>query len=123
MDVPTAALQQKLDQLLREVARVAVALDRANGTVVGVPHYSVIESSAHEMGRKLSRTIQANHMGEMASHATVAVKCPECGTRCQVVPKRRPLTSVDGPLSIDEPTAHCPRCRRGFFPPPGSVGT
>jgi len=122
MDVPTAALQQKLDQLLSEVARVAVALDRANGTVVGVPHYSVIESSAHEMGRKLSRTIQANHMGEMASHATVAVKCPECGTRCQVVPKQRQSTSVDGPLAFDEPTAHCPRCRRGFFPPPGSVG-
>jgi DNA-directed RNA polymerase subunit RPC12/RpoP len=122
MDVPTAALQQKLEQLLREAARVAVALDRANGTVVGVPHYSVIESSAHEMGRKLSRTIQATHMGELASHATVAVKCPECGTRCQVVPKQRQANSVDGPLSFDEPTARCPRCRRGFFPPPGSVG-
>ena len=122
MDEPTATLQEKLDQLLQETARVAVALDRADGTVVGVPHYFVIESSAHELGRKLSRTIQASHMGELASHATVAVKCPTCGTRCEVVPKQRQLTSVDGPLAFDEPTGYCPRCRRGFFPPPGSAG-
>jgi uncharacterized protein with PIN domain len=122
MDGPAAALQEELDQLLQEAARVAVALDRANGTVVGVPHYSVIEARAHELGRKLSRTVQASHMGEMASHTTSAVKCPECGTRCEVVPKQRRLTSIDGPLAFDEPTSYCPRCRRGFFPPPGSVG-
>lgn len=122
MDEPATALQEKLDQLLREAARVAVALDRANGTVVGIPHYSVIEARAHELGRQLSRNVQAGHMGEMASHATSVVKCPGCGTRCEVVPKRRRLTSVDGPLAFDEPAGYCPRCRRGFFPPPGSVG-
>jgi hypothetical protein len=122
MDEPAAALQEKLDQLLREAARVAVALDRANGTVVGVPHYSVIEARAHELGRQLSRTVQAGHMGELTSHATRSVKCPECGTRCEVVPKQRRLTSIDGPLTFDEPTSYCPQCRRGFFPPPGSVG-
>jgi hypothetical protein len=122
MDGPTVALQKKLDQLLQEAAQVAVALDRADGTVVGIPHYSVIESRAHELGRKLSRTIQASHMGELASHETRPVKCPECGTRCEVVPKQRAVTSIDGPLDFDEPMGYCPRCRRGFFPPPGSVG-
>ena len=122
MDGPAAALQQKLDELLQEAARVAVALDRADGTVVGVPHYSVIEARAHELGRRLSRTVQAGHMGELASHATRSVKCPACGTRCEVVPERRRLTSVDGPLAFDEPMGYRPRCRRGFFPPPGSVG-
>ena len=122
MDEPAVVLQEKLNQLLQETARVAVALDRANGTVVGVPHYSVIEARAHELGRQLSRTVQAGHLGELAVHATRTVKCPECGTRCEVVPKQRPLTSIDGHLDFDEPTAHCPRCRRGFFPPPGSVG-
>ena len=122
MDGTAAALQEKLNQLLHEAARVAVALDRVNGTVVGVPHYSVIEARAHELGRQLSRTVQARHMGEMVAHATRSVRCPECGTRCEVVAKRRPLTSIDGPLAFDEPAAHCPRCRRGFFPPPGSVG-
>lgn len=122
MDEPAGALQEKLNQLLQEAARVAVALDRANGTIVGVPHYSLIEARAHELGRQLSRTVQAKHMGELASHATQSVQCPECGTRCEVVPKERRLTSIDGPLDFDEPVCHCPRCRRGFFPPPGRVG-
>ena len=122
MDDTAAALQEELNRLLHEAARVAVALDRADGTVVGVPHYSVIEARAHELGRRLSRTVQAGHMGEMASDATRPVKCPGCGTRCEVVPRRRPITSIDGPLAFDEPAAHCPRCRRGFFPPPGGVG-
>ena len=115
MDGPATALQEKLDQLLQEAARVAVALDRANGTVVGVPHYSVIEARAHELGRQLRRTVQASHMGEMTSHATRSAKCPACGTRCEVVPKQRRLTSIDGPLAFDEPTSSCPQCRRGFF--------
>jgi len=122
MDGTAAALEEKLNQLLHETAQVAVALDRVNGTVVGVPHYSVIEARAHELGRQLSRTVQARHMGELASNATRSVRCPECGTRCEVVPRRRPLTSIDGPLAFDEPAGHCPRCRRGFFPPPGSIG-
>ena len=122
MDGTAAALQEKLNQLLHEAARVAVALDRVNGTVVGVPHYSVIEARAHELGRQLSRTVQASHLGEMASNATRSVKCPECQTRCEVVPRQRRLASIDGPLAFDEPAGHCPRCRRGFFPPPGSVG-
>src|SRR5437588_9199492 len=109
MDVPATARHDKLEQLLQEAALVAVALDRANGTVVGIPHYSVIEARAHELGRQLSRTVQASHMGEMTSHATRSVKCPACGTRCEVVPKRRRFTSIDGPLAFDEPTSHCPR--------------
>jgi uncharacterized protein with PIN domain len=122
MDGTATALQEKLNQLLQEAARVAVALDRANGTVVGIPHYSVIEARAHELGRQLSRTVQAGHMGEMASHTTRSAKCPKCGTRCEVVPKQREVTSIDGPLAFDEPACLCPRCHRGFFPPPGSVG-
>ena len=122
MDGSTAALQEKLNQLLQEAVRVAVALDRVNGTVVGVPHYALIEARAHELGRQLSRTVQAGHMGEMASHAARRAQCPECGTRCAVVPQRRDVTSIDGPLAFEEPACPCPRCRRGFFPPPGSVG-
>lgn len=43
MDGDPAGLRKKLDDLLREAAEVSVALDRANGTIKGVPHYSVIE--------------------------------------------------------------------------------
>ena len=44
MDGATAVLKEKLNLLLIEAAQVSVALDRADGTITGVPHYSVIEA-------------------------------------------------------------------------------
>jgi hypothetical protein len=122
MDGTVATLKEKLDQLLREAAEVSVALDRADGTIVGVPHYSVIEARAHELGQQLSRQIQAQQLGELAVRALPTYKCPECGTRCNTTVSKRRVTSVDGIVTVDEPVAHCPKCRRGFFPPAGSVG-
>ena len=121
MDGTTSTLKEKLDRLLREAAEVSVALDRAEGTIVGVPHYSVIEARAHELGKELSRRIQAQQMGELAGGAALSAKCPECGTRCDTSRKKRRVTSVDGSLAIDEPVAYCPKCRRGFFPPQGNA--
>jgi hypothetical protein len=122
MDGTTASLKEKLDQLLRQAAEVAVALDQADGTIVGVPHYSVIEARAHQLGQQLSRQVQARHMGRLTAGAASLAKCPACGTRCQTVPKRRTVRSVDGPLWVEEPVGHCPACRRDFFPPAGDLG-
>jgi hypothetical protein len=122
MDGTPDTLKEKLDQLLREAAEVSVALDRADGTIVGVPHYSVIEARAHELGQQLSRQIQAQQLGDLAVRAFPTYKCPECATRCNTTVSKRCVTSVDGIVTVDEPVAHCPKCRRGFFPPAGSVG-
>jgi uncharacterized protein with PIN domain len=122
MDGATATLKKKLDALLREAAEVSVALDRAEGTIVGVPHYSLIEARAHELGQQLSRRIQARQMGELTAQTTASAKCPTCGTRCDTRPKKRRLTSIDGPLTVEEAVADCPHCRRDFFPPPGNPG-
>ena len=54
MDGRREQLQQKLDQLLKEAAEVSVALDGTEGAYRGVPHYSVIEQRAHQLGRQLS---------------------------------------------------------------------
>jgi hypothetical protein len=122
MDGATATLKEKLEQLLREAAEVSVALDRADGTIVGVPHYSVIEARAHELGQQLSCQIQARQMGEITAQAATSAKCPGCGARCDTDRKTRRVTSIDGPLTVEEPVGHCPNCRRDFFPPPGDVG-
>jgi hypothetical protein len=58
MEGDPTRLRKELDDLLREAAEVSVALDRADGTIQGVPHYSVIEARAHELGQRLSRRIQ-----------------------------------------------------------------
>jgi hypothetical protein len=121
MDGNTIDLTEKLERLLREAAQVSVDLDRASGTIVGVPHYSVIEARAHELGQQLSREIQLRQMGAISAQAAASANCPDCGTRCDLVRKKRRVTSIDGPLTVEEPMGHCPTCRRGFFPPPGNV--
>jgi hypothetical protein len=80
-------VREKPDQLLREAAKVSVATDRANGTIVGMPHHSVIGARAHELGQQLSHEIQARQLGVIASSQVAIAKCPECGTRCETVPK------------------------------------
>ena len=121
MDGTSATLKEKLDQLLDQAAEVSVALDRANGTIVGVPHYSIIETRAHELGRQLSRKVQALQMGVLTGAQDSTAKCPGCGARYETVRKKRSVTSIDGSLAIEEPVGHCPACRRDFFPPPGDA--
>lgn len=122
MDDRQAVLQEKLDQLLREAAEVEVELSRAEGAIVGIPHYSVIESRAHEMGRRLSREIQQRQMDEAAAVAARTARCPGCGSTCRLTAKKRPLTSIDGGVEVQELKGHCPVCRRDFFPSSGDTG-
>lgn len=122
MDDRQAALREKFDRLLREAAEVEVELSRADGTIVGIPHYSVIESRAHDLGRRLSREIQQRQMGETAAVAPRSAQCPTCRTLCKLTEHKRPMTSIDGGFELQELKGHCPVCRRDFFPSSGDVG-
>ena len=122
MDGTTAELKARLKQLLEEAAEVSVALDRADGTIRGVPRYSVIELRAHELGRQLSRQVQERHMDEITAFQVPKAPCPLCGTRCEVLPKKRPVTSIDGPIELQELEGRCPFCRKTFFPATGDLG-
>lgn len=115
-------LQKKLGTLLMEAAEVSVALDRANGTIQGVPHYSVIELRAHELGQQLSRTIQQRHLETMVTQQASKAACPGCGTSCQLRPDERSVKSIDGEVSLPELRGYCPTCRRAFFPSSGVAG-
>jgi hypothetical protein len=109
-------LKERLDALLREAAQVEVELSRADGSIRGVPHYSVIEGRAHELGRQLSRKVQQQQMNELAAdHAQVA-PCPTCATMCELTVRKRDMKSMDGDTAIQELVGHCPCCRRDFFP-------
>ena len=74
MEGRTEILKAKLDRLLKEAAEVSATLDRADGRIVGVPHYSMIEARAHELGRQFSRKIQQRQLGEVATEATATAK-------------------------------------------------
>jgi hypothetical protein len=116
MDEATAALKEKLNRLLKEAAHVSVALDRADSTITGVPHYSVIEARAHELGQQLSREIQGRQMGELVAGRMATAPCPKCRARCKLDFKERRVTSIDGPVEVQELQGYCLACRRAFFP-------
>jgi len=122
MDGDALRLRKKLDDLLREAAEVSVALDRADGAIQGVPHYSVIETRAHELGQQLSRHIQERQMGEIVAAQVTKGTCPGCGRRRELIPTRRRMTSVDGVVTLQELEGYCTSCRRAFFPVAGDAG-
>ena len=122
MDGDALRLRKKLDDLLTEAAEVSVALDRANGTIQGVPHYSVIEARAHELGQQLSRQIQERQMGEIVAAQVSKGTCPGCGRRRQLIPTKRPVTSVDGVITLQELEGYCSSCRKAFFPATRDTG-
>ena len=112
-------LQEKLAQLLTEAAEVSVALDRANGTIQGVPHYSVIELRAHELGQELSRKIQQRHLRSHGHAAGRQGRMPRLWDLVSVAPGQ---THGD----LDRRGGRAPRTpwrlpelSSGLFPPPG----
>ncbi len=111
-----AKLKQRLEKLLRDAAEVEVELSRADGTIRGVPHYSVIEGRAHQLGKQLSREVQRRQMNELAACQPRTAKCPSCGRWCELKPHHRPIKSVDGAIAMQELVAYCPCCRKIFFP-------
>jgi hypothetical protein len=122
MDGDASRLRKRLDDLLREAAEVSVALDRADGTIQGVPHYSVIEARAHELGQQLSRQIQQRQMAEIVACQVPKASCPGCGRRCELRPVKRSVTSVDGDIQLQELEGYCRSCRKAFFPAAGDAG-
>jgi hypothetical protein len=112
----TANLKERLERLLREAAEVEVELSRADGTIKGVPHYSLIEGRAHELGKRLSRQVQQRQMSELAASQAATAKCPQCGTLVCLQPRPRDVNSVDGATTLQELVGDCPRCRKSFFP-------
>lgn len=115
-------LKARLERLLREAAEVEVELSRADGSIRGVPHYSVIEGRAHALGKQLSCEVQERQMSELTASQALTAKCPTCGLRCPLEPEARDVNSVDGPTVLQELAGYCPCCRRSFFPDARRVG-
>jgi len=116
MEGRTEQLRGKLEVLLKEATEVSAELQKIDGSQAEVPHYSQIETAAHETGRKLSREIQQARIREIAIANASQAACPTCGDVHSVEHPRQNIQSVDGPVETMEPKAHCSRCRRDLFP-------
>ena len=45
------------------------------------------------------------------------VPCPTCQKPCPVRTRPRQVVARGATVTLQEPVAHCPACRRDFFPP------
>jgi len=115
MDANEAQLKEKLEHHLKQATMVAAeiqALEQGDE----VPHFDQIELPAHELGMRFSRAIQEERAREVALQELGRVYCPDCKKQCRVEIEPRSVSSIDGPIQLTEPVAHCRRCRRSFFP-------
>lgn len=116
MDAAYDALERKKLQLLQQVAELEVEQQRRRGTFDKVPHFSEIEDAGQNLGRVLSCLSQSRLANEVAAGQPALGTCPTCGQSCPMEVHKRTVTGLDGPVEIMEPKAHCPACRRDFFP-------
>lgn len=49
--------------------------------------------------------------------------CPRCHRLCPTEPHTRSLTAQGAEVEQSERVAHCPDCRRDFFPPADTAGS
>ena len=107
---------EKKLKLLQQLADLEVQQFRHQGKLDQVPHFSEIEDAGQSLGRRLSRFTQSRLANEIAAGEPQSRDCPTCGQSCPVEVAKRTVTGLDGPVEILEPKAHCPACRRDFFP-------
>jgi hypothetical protein len=116
MDAAQLKGESEKSRLVKRLAELLVEEQRAAGVFKEVPHYSVLEQAAHELGRQVSQDCQRRAAAEAAALSGATAACPGCGRRSPTVLTRRTVVSLDGPVKLVEPAAHCPACRRDFFP-------
>lgn len=116
MDAVNDAMEAEKLRLLERIAEIEVQQQRRRGLLDEVPHFSEIEESGQKLGRLLSRLSQSRLANEVAVGAPSAHACPTCGRTCAVETVQRTVSGLDGPVKVMEPKAHCPACRRDFFP-------
>lgn len=122
MDAKEVLLKEKLDFHLKQATELAArlqAIEQGEQT----PHYDDIELPAHALGQRFSRAIQEERARDVALQKLKDACCPDCKRKCPVEIKCRPIISIDGPIELTEPVAHCRHCRRSFFPSACSTGT
>lgn len=79
----------------------------------------IATAAAHGLTEGTLRLLLEQQAGKLPGQQP----CPHCGTVCPTKPHTRPLTAQGAELQQVERIAHCPDCRRDFFPPAGSSGS
>lgn len=124
MDGRVEQLTAEFQATLRRTAELKVELGLATGLYPPgtVPHYNLIEDAAQEVATEVSRLTQQLHLRNLNAEHLRDACCPDCAQRCPVQTRPRTVTALAGPVELDDLVAHCPACRRDFFPAASGAG-
>lgn len=110
----------RLGRMARELAQELYPGGLPRGT-----KFSELEAVAGALGDEMARQLIAINVQEQADDwpEEELGECPVCGGAARKAPDEpRVLTTTRGDVAWKERVAHCPRCRRAFFPSESSVG-
>src|SRR6187200_2083628 len=79
--------------------------------------FRTMEQIATAAARGLTEGTLQQMLQEQARKAPEQCPCPDCGTSCPTAAHARALTACGAAVQQPERIAHCPACRRDFFPP------
>lgn len=77
---------------------------------------AAMEQVAVAAARGLTEGTLAALLEQQAQALPAESPCPDCARPCPLHHEPRTLTAHGGDVPYREPVAHCPACRRDFFP-------
>jgi hypothetical protein len=84
--------------------------------------FRTMEQIATAAARGLTEGTLQQMLDQQAQKVPEHAPCPDCGSPCPTEPHTRTLTADGATVQQVERIAHCPACRRDFFPPANCVG-
>jgi len=112
---------------LRQIQEVAEGWGKllAREAFPGGPGLDVSLTEMEELAAAASKAMVRGAIetltGDQAEQLPKEVPCPVCGRSCGLQRRPRPIKVRGGEATLDEPVAHCPTCRRDFFPATSDV--
>jgi len=108
-----AALEELAQQWGKIVANRAYGDDGPDLDV----DFDQMEQIAAAVTRGLARGTLEQLTQRQAQQLPDAIPCPTCRKACPVRTRPREVVARGATITLHEPVAHCPDCRRDFFPP------
>lgn len=119
--MPKRKLSSEQLAALEELAQQWGKIVAKNAYGEGGPDLDVdfdqMEQVAAAVSRGLARGTLEQLMRQQAQRLPDELPCPACQMSCPVTTRPRQVVARGAVITLQEPVAHCPACRRDFFPP------
>ena len=88
MDAKSQARQERIQQLLQELAELHLEEMGEAGDFDQTPHFGALERAASKFGKQLSRETLERASREAVTDGQAQASCPTCETLCDVTSVR-----------------------------------